>query len=288
MTKQELESRITKKNNEIEKIEKRISKWTEGMNENAKTLCAACELMPNDKNFKTVRKSWFDYKMSNYNNPTVFRQDYENKGPNFDEAYRAYRDLGDAKATLNKYNEQLKKLEEFTNAEKIKVIWDFLTTWKEKAYNYIVKNVEEYFKLKQNYDQAEDEYLEKVKDEIENAPFNKKMTVKVRLINAFKEKYYKNIDALTKEVYLSYGRYDDEKLKKILDKDVQHKYTKFISQIEKKAGAIKDVTGLRIGLKGDINGYVIGDKSKVHVETITAGGYNIQCFHYRTLVNNIK
>lgn len=288
MTKQELESRIMKKNKEIEKIEKRISKWTEGMNEEAKNLCAACELMPNDKDFKNIRKNWFDYKMNNYNNPDVFRQDYENKGPNFDEAYRAYRDLGDVKATLNKYNEQLKKLEEFTNTEKIKVIWDFLTTWKENAYNYVIGNVEEYFKLKQNYNKAEDEYLETVKDKIENASFNNKMTVKVRLINAFKDKYYKNIDALTKEIYLGYGRYDDEKLKKILDKNVQHKYTKFISQIEEKAGTIKDVAGLRIGLKGDINGYVIGDKNKVHVETITAGGYNIQCLHYRTLVNTIK
>lgn len=288
MTKQELESRIMKKNKEIEKIEKRISKWTEGMNEEAKNLCAACELMPNDKDFKNIRKNWFDYKMNNYNNPDVFRQDYENKGPNFDEAYRAYRDLGDVKATLNKYNEQLKKLEEFANTEKIKVIWDFLTTWKENAYNYVIGNVEEYFKLKQNYNKAEDEYLETVKDKIENASFNNKMTVKVRLINAFKDKYYKNIDALTKEIYLGYGRYDDEKLKKILDKNVQHKYTKFISQIEEKAGTIKDVAGLRIGLKGDINGYVIGDKNKVHVETITAGGYNIQCLHYRTLVNTIK
>ena len=37
---------------------------------------------------------------------------------------------------------------------------------------------------------------------------------------------------------------------------------------------------------GEINGWVEGDKSNVSVETITAGGWNIQCRHFRVLVRN--
>ena len=57
--------------------------------------------------------------------PTVFRQDYEwNKGPQFDEAYSAYRDLAESKRTLEKYRNQLDKLNNFNNMEKIPAIWN--------------------------------------------------------------------------------------------------------------------------------------------------------------------
>lgn len=290
MTKEELEIRIEKKNKDIEKIYKRINKWTSGMNDEAKKLCSDCEVTCDDPTYKIVRQAWSEYKQKNWDDPTVFRQDYENKGPNFQEAYSAYRDLADQKETLNKYKNQLNKLNSFTESEKIKVIWDFLMDWKEKAYTYYTNNVKEYSNLKLNYDKVRKNYFssEDVTKEINSAPINRKQTVIVHLTNDFNGKYYRNIDTLTKNIYLGQGRWDDDRLKKILDKEVQNKYTKFISQIEGKAGKITDAEGLRIGGKGEINGYIIGDKNKVHVETITAGGYNIQCLHYRTLVNIVK
>ena len=63
------------------------------------------------------------------------------------------------------------------------------------------------------------------------------------------------------------------------------------------AGEIQNASELRVGEKGEINGFVQGSKAKVHVETVGAGGYNTgiivnvkhgQIFHYRTLVHEVK
>ena len=39
---------------------------------------------------------------------------------------------------------------------------------------------------------------------------------------------------------------------------------------------------------GDINGIIVGTEGKAKIQTIGAGGYNIQCFHFRTLIHEIK
>lgn len=75
-----------------------------------------------------------------------------------------------------------------------------------------------------------------------------------------------------------------ENFDKFLDKEVEKKEKAFIKRIEKKAGTITDAENLTIGKDGNINGKVIGEKATVEVETILAGGYNIQKLHYRILV----
>jgi len=77
-------------------------------------------------------------------------------------------------------------------------------------------------------------------------------------------------------------------LNNILDEDVKIKKEQFISRIKEVIGEIKDLTGLTISSQGEINGIAKGIKCNAKVETITVGGYNVQCFHYRVLVNTIK
>lgn len=61
-----------------------------------------------------------------------------------------------------------------------------------------------------------------------------------------------------------------------------------IGRIMSTVGTITDATALRIGPEGDINGYIEGTEGKAKIQTIGAGGYNIQCFHFRTLIHEYK
>lgn len=81
---------------------------------------------------------------------------------------------------------------------------------------------------------------------------------------------------------------DTEKLNKILDKEVQAKYDDLCNRITAVVGNIEDVSKLYIAPTGQLNGIVIGSLGSAKVETIGAGGWNIQCWHYRTLVNKLK
>ena len=76
----------------------------------------------------------------------------------------------------------------------------------------------------------------------------------------------------------------DSFLEKFLDKEVEIKKANLIKKIEAKAGTIIDADKLYFGADGSINGYVTGNIKQVEVETIYAGGYNVQCLHYRVLV----
>lgn len=82
--------------------------------------------------------------------------------------------------------------------------------------------------------------------------------------------------------------FNEEKLDKLLHEEKLRKYQKLVEQVTAITGPITDVSGLEIDARGDLNGIVIGEKGKAKVNTIGAGGYNIQVFHYRTLVKPIQ
>lgn len=76
-----------------------------------------------------------------------------------------------------------------------------------------------------------------------------------------------------------------ETLETFLENEKQIKILDLTSRVNEVVGTITDARHLDVSNSGNLNGFIIGEKGKAHVETITAGGYNIQCFHYRTLVS---
>lgn len=52
-------------------------------------------------------------------------------------------------------------------------------------------------------------------------------------------------------------------------------------------GKITDAGYLIIGVDGNLNGVLKGEKGEAHIQSIIAGGYNIQCRHIRMLINLI-
>lgn len=304
MTKEELQVRIEKKEKDIEKINKRISKWATNMNDDAKVIASLGELSYEDRVKQNVYNTFKTYGDEHMNDTTVYNKDDWNKGPQFDELYRAYIDLGEAKATLNKYQVQLDKLVNFENEEKIEVLVEFLKQWKEQAYDYYCRNVELYFNLKVNERQAYNEW--KNSEDIKDYMLDKNGKINRYYSSKWKNDYYSDVSNLTKEITRFKCHYvyhdenhfdydyvpfefsvDEEKLNKVLDEEVKAKYRDLVQRITKVTGVIQDCSNLHIGKNGMINGYVIGDKAKAKVETISACG-PVQCFHYRTLVNIIK
>lgn len=322
MEREELLRRIEKKNKDIEKIEKRIAKWGKGLRPED---IAICEPFGNCV-FGTAPRGtrWNEYHGTNDYQVAVrnYRayvdregnnipsSDDWNKGPNISELRNAYVDLGEARNTLANYQVQLEKVDNFAKEEKVPAIWDFLCDWENKAYNWYLENAKKYFELKRDYD-ANKQAFEK--DYLENHPEPSKDDTKAYRVwsnnkryytRYWEERYYQPINELTKTITNCNGRYEDamcrnyvyydysvntDELAKYLKNEKDKKYVDLVKRITSITGDIVDAKGLYIGNKnGEINGIVVGEKASAKVQTISAGGYNIQCFHYRVLVNEVR
>lgn len=103
--------------------------------------------------------------------------------------------------------------------------------------------------------------------------------------NLLNSKFSQQVQGYT-EIYNNQERYD--KISKDMAKEVEARRNDLYYRCSKVVGVITDAQGLTIGDNGSINGLVVGENGVAQVETIYAGGYNIQCLHYRVLVKEVK
>lgn len=73
-----------------------------------------------------------------------------------------------------------------------------------------------------------------------------------------------------------------------LTMEIEKRRIDLLVRVYNVVGNIIDMSDIHIGANGSLNGVVVGEKGRARVETIGAGGYNIQRFHYRVLVKKIK
>ena len=78
-----------------------------------------------------------------------------------------------------------------------------------------------------------------------------------------------------------------------IEKDYSKKRTslknKILKQIEKSGSNIKEILNIKLEDNGTLGTKIILENNdKIIIEVITAGGYNIQCYHFRGLVKLIK
>jgi len=185
---------------------------------------------------------------------------------------------------------------EIIEIKSIPVIEKFLNQWRIKAESYYVKLKVDYLNLyNAKYTINEEDfikYLEQPKKQVNKisctySELNKwdierlVSYKKNQIIDNFLMKLSGNeVDLLKYHVFLNY----EEKIKILLDREVSIKRNTLIIRIEEKVGIIQDVKGLNVGVNGELNGYIIGSLGNAKVNTIYAGGKNIQCLHYRVLV----
>lgn len=219
------------------------------------------------------------------------------------------KDLEVAKAALEGYEFKLAEEIEKADSRNVAVILQFLETWKRKCREYYEEGIRRYFvdreelrKLTiqyadasfgtEEYKQArealvaaEDELRRKTNGYYERVSYENKFgrtcytSRKVR--EGEYERYKPYVQCINPETAL-------ERLEKDIAEESNRKYDFIINRTNRIVGQITDASNLSISDNGELNGIVIGTIGKAHVKTVGAGGYNIQCFHFRTYIKECK
>lgn len=223
---------------------------------------------------------------------------------------RTLRELEDAQAGLEKYQAELEMEEEKSNSRDVQVILDFLEDWKNHVFDFYGGGLQNMFSdrarvkalwVQENSSEYGSEEYEEIREQIKVLDAD----LKSKMYGVFEEipkddptyrRFYnekRKIGTGEYEYLKEYFKYTSlsealEALKKSLDREAELKYDDIIERTNKIVGQITDASQLAIGAKGDLNGVIVGTRGKAQVTTIGAGGYNIQCYHFRTLIKPVK
>lgn len=209
---------------------------------------------------------------------------------------RANRELTEAEKALAEYKAQLTAANEMEASRNVPAITEFLTAWKAHVTEF-------YTSLFSKYPEALKQYHEDMKpytmDYYKELQFKKQQpdawrewnTAKKMIKEAFTVRFAciaPYIDRVYNPTTQCYDQFalNTDKMNKDLQTEYDRKYDFIIARTNEIVGQITDASNLSVGLKGDLNGYIIGTKGCCSVKTIGAGGYNIQCYHFRTLIHS--
>ena len=219
------------------------------------------------------------------------------------------------------------------NGKDVNVIVEFLNNWEVKVTDHLMKVFDKYvneadawwnenvasldeYKFEHtscfhaDYDKLEElwakskyiEFYPTWKDYDREGYFNKKKSPCYNMINEVIneakemydvifspktiEKYAKTLHNPSKEIY-------ETNMRKAIANEKNRKYDQLIEDVEHIVGKIIDMSHIKVGVKGDLEGYVIGDKGECELWTKGCGGFNEnvivnvkhgQCFHFRFYV----
>lgn len=212
------------------------------------------------------------------------------------------KELDQARKSLAGYQDQLSKETEKADSRNIQVILDFLDAWKAESFEYYHKVLPQYIadtnaknerdskhaddwnsgKIRKMSKEERKEYQEAHRSA--DQAYYSKWSWFFTYVHAKYTRMNPDADIFEKAIIKVDYSIDDEKLKKDLDDEANRKYDFIIERTNAIVGQITDASYLYIGKSGELNGFIIGTRGKAEVETIGAGGYNIQRFHFRTLI----
>lgn len=216
------------------------------------------------------------------------------------------RDLEEAKQAREKYLEMLAAEVKKSESRNVPAILNFLEAWKTRMTDFYREGFEAYYaEHKQvralgrecnemKYGSPERKAKEAEWDAAHKALRNKLygyfMPYEVKQPTGRIHKGERKVREGEYEHLRRYitGRTMEEAMKKLTDdlkREADRKYDFIIDRTVAIVGTITDASGLSVGEKEDLNGIIIGTEGKAKITTIGAGGYNIQCFHFRTLIN---
>jgi hypothetical protein len=284
MTSAELQEKLEAAEQKVEKIKGTIEKHKKQA-EKKLTIIHKAGCNENDKfSYRQTEMYW-----------TIC--DYESK---LNDIKSAERKLKDAEIIVRNWKEKLEKEKAKNEVERIPVIEEFLEAWKIKSIEWHKQAYIQYIQYLQDLREKK-KILEQWKKE-NNLEHSWRYSEEEKEKVLEKEKEL-NIDSETiafsmgmrfnSLIVKMYGLYKDNQQEReiLLEKEVERekndKRQLFILRVKGITGTVQDASGLSIGGNGEINGIVIGEKGKAKVNTISAGGYNIQCWHFRVLVKEV-
>ncbi len=203
------------------------------------------------------------------------------------------RDIEAAKKAIADYEAELETEKDKAASRNVPAITEFLDAWKDRMTRYIGKGIDAY------YDESEkcckmfqidrekaikmsDELRERVHGKYETRyavnRFGRPITVEVKVEAGDLEPFAIYLNEPNRETA-------KEKLEKELANEYRRKYDFIIERTNAIVKVITDASGLRIGGTGELNGFIVGTAGTAKVQTIGAGGWNIQCYHFRTLIH---
>lgn len=203
------------------------------------------------------------------------------------------KDIEAAQKSLEDYKTQLISETEKANSRDVKIIVEFLEGWKERTRRFYINSFPRYLEALKEYQQKNKEHYDWWNHGGFKDPNKKEID---REYNEYCNNFKATWSFITmytkreqnKETFKFEYIFDLEALNKELEQEANRKYDFIIERTNRIVGQITDASNLKIGAKADLNGYIIGTKGTAKVQTIGAGGYNIQCFHFRTLINEMK
>lgn len=209
---------------------------------------------------------------------------------------RTLRELDGAQQTLAKYQQQLTEAQEKAASRNVTAILDFLELWKARCMDFYGKGLRAMERRR-----AEMRWDDPNRADIDELIRDRRRKHFEELHGLYETRTeVRNGRKYTSSVKISEGAWEYvehyvgrsfeesmEKVKKDLDREADRKYDFIIDRTCAIVGEITDASGLKIGAKQDLNGIIVGTKGRAKVSTIGAGGHNIQCFHFRTLINRV-
>lgn len=198
------------------------------------------------------------------------------------------RDIKDCQDNIQKLRSKL-ALEEKRLSMRIPVIEEFLNRWGLKAFEFYNLELNRLREFNSQADIRKDELKKQIKanginpNGIEADKILDKHGLSYRALEKDKRSRFSSI-----AIKLEYDYNWKDTLNKIIEREKENKRNMLMERVMNVTGRVTDARQLFIADNGEINGIVIGENGSAKINTIYAGGYNIQCLHFRVLVHEVN